>query len=54
MAFAMLNVFFFLTGALALQLLRVAGVHMDLLSFSFLLFNFSVSCSACAGDRGGA
>lgn len=43
MAFAMVNVFFFLTGALALQLLRLAGLHMDLFSLTFLLFNFSVS-----------
>jgi hypothetical protein len=43
MGFAMFNVFFFLTGALVLQLLRLSGVHMDLLSFCFLLFNFSVS-----------
>lgn len=43
MGFAMFNVFFFLTGALILQLLRLSGVHMDLVSFCFLLFNFSVS-----------
>jgi hypothetical protein len=42
MGFAMFNVFFFLTGALIIQLLRVSGVHMDLVSFCFLLFNFSV------------
>lgn len=42
MGFAMFNVFFFLTGALILQLLRLSGVHMDLVSFCFLLFNFSV------------
>lgn len=45
MGFAMFNVFFFLTGALVLQLLRLSGIHMDLLSFCFLLFNFSVSFS---------
>jgi presenilin 1 len=43
MGFAMFNVFFFLTGALIIQLLRISGVHMDLVSFCFLLFNFSVS-----------
>jgi presenilin 1 len=43
MGFAMFNVFFFLTGALIIQLLRLSGVHMDLVSFCFLLFNFSVS-----------
>lgn len=42
MGFAMFNVFFFLTGALIIQLLRLSGVHMDLVSFCFLLFNFSV------------
>lgn len=46
MGFAMFNVFFFLTGALILQLLRLSGVHMDLVSFCFLLFNFSVSVYA--------
>lgn len=45
MGFAMFNVFFFLTGALILQLLRLSGVHMDLVSFCFLLFNFSVSAA---------
>jgi presenilin 1 len=46
MGFAMFNVFFFLTGALILQLLRLSGVHMDLVSFCFLLFNFSVRPAA--------
>ncbi|MEW5297730.1 MAG: hypothetical protein WDW36_000915 [Sanguina aurantia] len=36
------NVFFALTGALAIQLLQLADIHMDALSFCFLLFNFSV------------
>jgi len=44
MGFAMLNVFFFFTGALVVQLLRVIGLHVDLVSLTFLLFNFSVSC----------
>jgi len=57
MGFAMFNVFFFLTGALVLQLLRLSGVHMDLVSFCFLLFNFSVSAavgaaSVCCGAPG--
>jgi hypothetical protein len=43
MGFAMLNIFFFFTGALVLQLLRLIGLHMDLFSLAFLLFNFSVS-----------
>jgi hypothetical protein len=42
MGFAMLNIFFFFTGALVLQLLRLIGLHMDLFSLAFLLFNFSV------------
>lgn len=42
MAFAMLNVFFFLTGALVMQLLRLAGIHMDMFSLMFILLNFSV------------
>lgn len=42
MGFAMLNIFFFFTGALVLQLLRQIGLHMDLFSLAFLLFNFSV------------
>lgn len=47
----MFSVFFFLTGALLSQLLRRCGVHMDLVSFCFLLFNFSVSLkrSVCCG-----
>lgn len=49
MGFAMFNVFFFLTGALILQLLRLSGVHMDLVSFCFLLFNFSVRPAGCSG-----
>ncbi|KAF6255797.1 Presenilin-domain-containing protein [Scenedesmus sp. NREL 46B-D3] len=42
MGFAMLNIFFAFTGALVLQLLRLMGLHMDLFSLTFLLFNFSV------------
>jgi hypothetical protein len=50
MGFAMFNVFFFLTGALIIQLLRLSGVHMDLVSFCFLLFNFSVG-ALCASSN---
>eukprot|EP00879_Flechtneria_rotunda_P013539 GHRR01014137.1.p1 GENE.GHRR01014137.1~~GHRR01014137.1.p1 ORF type:complete len:231 (+),score=45.96 GHRR01014137.1:144-836(+) len=42
MGFAMLNIFFFLTGALVIQLLRLIGLHVDLVSLTLLLFNFSV------------
>ncbi|KAF8056836.1 Psn [Scenedesmus sp. PABB004] len=42
MGFAMLNIFFFFTGALSIQLLRVVGLHLDLPSLAVILFNFSV------------
>ncbi len=42
MAFALFNIFFFLTGAISIELLKVADVHMDAFSLCFLLFNFSV------------
>eukprot|EP00882_Tetradesmus_deserticola_P034915 GHRQ01040259.1.p1 GENE.GHRQ01040259.1~~GHRQ01040259.1.p1 ORF type:complete len:192 (+),score=61.31 GHRQ01040259.1:240-815(+) len=49
MGFAMLNILFFFTGALVLQLLRLMGLHMDLFSLPFLLFNFSVRTALSKG-----
>lgn len=42
MGFAMMNIFFFFTGALVIELLRIIGLHVDLVSLTFILFNFSV------------
>lgn len=38
----MLNVFFFFTGTLLLQLLQLAGLHIDAVTLALGLFNFSV------------
>lgn len=43
MGVAMFNIFFFLTGTVALRLLQTIHLHMDAFSFCYLLFNFSVS-----------
>ena len=42
MGIAMFNIFFFLTGVVALRLLQAIHLHMDVFSFCYLLFNFSV------------
>jgi hypothetical protein len=43
MAFSLLNIFFLLTGVIGIQVLQAIGLHMDALSFVWLLLNFSVS-----------
>ena len=48
MGFVLLDVFFFLTGAVVIKLLREYDLHIDAISLCFLLFNFSVEL----GDRG--
>ncbi|GMH42762.1 hypothetical protein BSKO_10681 [Bryopsis sp. KO-2023] len=42
MGFAVLNIFFFLTGAVLIGLLKTGNIHLDALSLCFILFNFSV------------
>lgn len=42
MGFAAFSIFFFLTGTILLALLQRARVHLDVLSFSYALLNFSV------------
>lgn len=42
MGFAVLTIFFGLVGAIVVQLLRKADLHMDAISLCFILYNFSV------------
>ena len=47
MAFAGFSIFFVLVGIIMLQLLVKFQIPLDAFSFSFMLYNFSVSFSAC-------
>lgn len=55
MGFAVFDMFFVLTGAVALRVLQVAGIHVDAVSVCLLLFNFSVRaflhCVCVVGGR---
>ncbi|KXZ53562.1 hypothetical protein GPECTOR_6g478 [Gonium pectorale] len=42
MGFAVFNIFFFLTGALFVQVMQVIDLHIDAFSLAYGLFNFSV------------
>eukprot|EP00210_Caulerpa_lentillifera_P006403 g6117.t1 len=42
MGFALLDLFFFLTGAVVIKLMRETDLHVDAISLCFILFNFSV------------
>ena len=35
-----------LTGIIAIKLLQKANIHMDIISFCYILFNFAVSLSS--------
>ena len=48
MAFAGFSIFFLLTGIVLLQLIQKAALTMDAVSFSFILYNFSV-WHCCSG-----
>ncbi|GLC33671.1 hypothetical protein PLESTM_000098700 [Pleodorina starrii] len=42
MGFAVFNIFFFLTGALFIQVMQVINLHIDAFSLAYGLFNFSI------------
>ncbi|KAG2446836.1 hypothetical protein HYH02_008396 [Chlamydomonas schloesseri] len=42
MGFAVFNIFFFITGALFIQVMQVIDLHIDAFSLAYGLFNFSV------------
>jgi hypothetical protein len=42
LAFAVFDMFFVLTGAVAVRLCAVIGLHLDAVSLAVWLFNFSV------------
>ena len=46
MGFAGFSIFFFLTGAIALQLLEKAHARLDAFSFLFILYNFAARAPA--------
>ena len=43
MAFAAFTIFFIIAGILALQLVQLQPIPVDAISFTFVLWNFSVS-----------
>lgn len=43
MGFAGFSIFFVLTGIIVLKLLQKAEIHLDIISFCYILFNFAVS-----------
>ena len=46
MGFAGFSIFFFLTGVIALQLIKKASLRLDAFSFIYILFNFAVGPSS--------
>lgn len=43
MGFAGFSIFFFLAGTIMLALLQHLRIHIDVISFAYMLFNFAVS-----------
>ncbi|CAD7694965.1 unnamed protein product [Ostreobium quekettii] len=42
MGFAVINIFFFMMGAMVIELFQRANIHMDAVSLAFILYNFSI------------